>query len=48
MLTTDAPPEIGLSASPFHGAPVLDSVTPLTAGGSAPLYAPVWIYLAFP
>lgn len=48
MLTTDAPPALGISASPFHGAPVLDTVTPLADDRTTPLYAPVWIYLAFP
>lgn len=48
MLTTDAPPAPGLSASPFHGAPVLDTVTPLTDDRKTPLYTPVWVYLAFP
>ncbi len=47
MLHTNATPEPGLAASPFHGAPVLDSVTPL-APDRTPLYAPVWTYLAFP
>jgi hypothetical protein len=37
----------GPTASPTHGAPVVDAVTPLTATGT-PLFAPVWIYLAFP
>lgn len=37
----------GLTASPTHGAPVVDAVTPLTPAGT-PLFAPVWIYLAFP
>lgn len=47
MLSTDAEPAPGLAASPFHGAPVLDSVTPL-ASDRTPLYSPVWTYLAFP
>lgn len=37
----------GPTASPTHGAPVVDAVTPLTTAGT-PLFAPVWIYLAFP
>jgi hypothetical protein len=37
----------GPTASPTHGAPVVDAVTPLTPTGT-PLFAPVWIYLAFP
>jgi hypothetical protein len=37
----------GPTASPTHGAPVVDAVTPLTSAGT-PLFAPVWIYLAFP
>lgn len=32
---------------PFHASPVVDVATPLEAQGR-PLYAPVWIYLAFP
>jgi hypothetical protein len=50
QLTTALPPNpnpTGLSASPNHGAPVVDAVTPRDAQGR-PLYAPVWIYLAFP
>lgn len=50
QLTTNAAPNpspTGPSASPTHGAPVVDAVTPLTAQG-APLFEPVWIYLAFP
>ncbi len=49
-LTTAAAPNAnpsGPSASPTHGSPVLDSVTPRDAQGR-PVYAPVWIYLAFP
>lgn len=50
QLTTSAAPNpnpTGPSASPTHGAPVEDAVTPLDAQGQ-PLFAPVWIYLAFP
>lgn len=50
QLVTDAPPNpnpSGPSASPTHGAPVVDAVTPRDALGR-PVYAPVWIYLAFP
>lgn len=48
MLSTRLTPDTsGLSASPFHGAPVLDDATPKAADGSAVL-APAWIYLAFP
>lgn len=50
QLTTALPPNpnpTGPSASPAHGAPVVDGVTPRDAQGR-PLYAPVWIYLAFP
>lgn len=50
QLTTNAAPNpnpTGPSASPTHGAPVVDAVTPLTAQGT-PLFEPVWIYLAFP
>lgn len=49
-LTTNAAPNpngAGLTADAPHGAPVVDVVTPLTPGGT-PLFAPVWIYLAFP
>ncbi|WP_285710385.1 BPSS1187 family protein [Erythrobacter oryzae] len=49
-LTTAAAPNpnpTGPSASPAHGAPVLDSVTPRDAQGR-PVFAPVWNYLAFP
>ena len=41
------PTPTGPSASPAHGAPVLDSVTPRDAQGR-PVFAPVWITLAFP
>ncbi|MFM7404031.1 MAG: BPSS1187 family protein [Erythrobacter sp.] len=50
QLTTALQPNpnpIGPSASPPHGAPVVDAVTPRDAQGR-PVYAPVWIYLAFP
>lgn len=50
QLTTSAPPNpnpTGPSASPTHGAPVVDAVTPRDGQGR-PIYAPVWIYLAFP
>ncbi|MBA3836738.1 MAG: hypothetical protein C0499_03650 [Zymomonas sp.] len=50
QLTTNAAPNpnpTGPTASPLHGAPVVDAVTPLTAQGT-PLFEPVWIYLAFP
>lgn len=47
QLTTAAVPGNGPAGSPTHGAPVVDTVTPLTSQGT-PLFAPVWIYLAFP
>jgi hypothetical protein len=50
QLTTAASPNpnpTGPSASPTHGAPVVDAVTPRDAQGR-PLFEPVWIYLAFP
>ena len=50
QLTTSAfpnPNPTGPTASPTHGAPVVDTVTPRDAQGR-PIYAPVWIYLAFP
>ncbi|MBU1324677.1 MAG: hypothetical protein KJ676_05500 [Alphaproteobacteria bacterium] len=49
-LITRAPPNpnpIGPTPSPRHASPVVDAFTPLDAQG-APLYRPVWIYLAFP
>jgi len=49
-LVTSAPPNpnpVGVSSSPRHASPVVDAFTPLDAQG-APLYRPVWIYLAFP
>lgn len=49
-LTTNAAPNpaaMGLTADLPHAAPVVDVATPLTPAGT-PLYAPVWIYLAFP
>lgn len=50
QLTTTAPPNpnpTGPSASPTHGAPVVDAVTPRDAQGR-PIFEPVWIHLAFP
>ncbi len=50
QLSTDAAPNpnpTGPTAAPTHGAPVVDSVTPLDAQGE-PIFRPVWIYLAFP
>lgn len=50
QLVTSAPPNpnpIGPTASPTHGAPVVDTVTPRDDQGR-PIYAPVWVYLAFP
>lgn len=50
LLMTSAPPNpvpTGPSASPTHGAPVVDAVTPRGPGG-VPIYRPVWIYMAFP
>jgi hypothetical protein len=49
QLVTSAPPNpnpSGPTASPTHGAPVVDSVTPLDANG-LPTYRNVWIYMAF-
>lgn len=49
-LVTSAPPNPNPPApvpQPRHSSPVVDAVTPLDAQG-APLYRPVWIYLAFP
>ena len=47
MVTTNATPaDNGPSASPFHGATVLDNVTPLDAAGK-PVFDPVWNYLCF-
>jgi hypothetical protein len=49
QLVTSAPPNpnpSGPTASPTHGAPVVDSVTPLDANG-LPIYRNVWIYMAF-
>ncbi|WP_029414957.1 BPSS1187 family protein [Brevundimonas bacteroides] len=37
----------GTVPQPRHSSPVVDAVTPLDAQG-APLYRPVWTYLAFP
>lgn len=50
QLVTSAPPNpnpTGPTASPTHGAPVVDTVTPRDAQGR-PIYALVWNYLAFP
>ncbi len=41
------PAAMGLTSDLGHGAPVVDVATPLNTSGT-PLYAPVWIYLAFP
>lgn len=47
MVTTDATPaNNGPSASPYHGATVLDNVTPL-GGNGQPVFAPIWDYLCF-
>jgi hypothetical protein len=47
QLVTDAAPNPGaLTASPFHGAPVVDAATPRTGSGT-PLFEPVWAYLCF-
>jgi hypothetical protein len=49
-LVTSAAPNpmpIGPVPQPRHSSPVVDAVTPLDAQG-APLYRPVWTYLAFP
>lgn len=43
-LTTLATP---LLAGSYHGSTVVDAATPRTSGG-APLFEPVWVYLAFP
>lgn len=45
-LTTALAPAPGVAVDREHGAPVLDSVTPRAADGS-PVYAPVWVHLAF-
>lgn len=50
QLLTSAPPNpnpTGPSASPTHGAPVVDAVTPRDAQGR-PLFEPVWDFMAFP
>lgn len=50
QLTTTAPSNpLGAAFTPFpkHSSPVADGVTPSDALGRS-LYAPVWIYLAFP
>lgn len=49
-LVTSAPPNpnpIGMTPGPNHASPVVDAFTPLDGQG-APLYRPVWTYLAFP
>lgn len=48
LLTSAAPNPnpTGPTASPEHGAPVVDSVTPLNASGE-PIFRNVWIYMAF-
>ena len=49
QLVTSAPPNpnpTGPTASPQHGAPAVDSVTPLAADGQ-PLYRPVWVHMLF-
>ncbi len=50
QLHTKADPSalgIAVNPAPRHSAPVADGITPSNAQGT-PLYAPVWIYLAFP
>jgi hypothetical protein len=50
QLSTSAAPNpnpTGPSASPTHGATVVDAVTPIDAQGQL-LFRPVWIQLAFP
>lgn len=50
QLVTSAAPNPnppGPTASPLHGAPVVDAVTPRNAQGQ-PIFLPVWAYLAFP
>jgi hypothetical protein len=48
LLTRLTPAPVVGSASPaYHGAPVADAATPLAADGT-PVYASVWIALAFP
>ena len=46
-LTTNAEPTNFPVVSPTHNAPVVDASTPRAADGT-PLFAPVWVYLAFP
>jgi hypothetical protein len=49
QLTSSAAPNpnpTGPTASPNHGAPAVDAVTPLDANG-VPVYRNVWIYMAF-
>lgn len=49
LVTSVAPNPAGSTPSdaPFHGATVVDPVTPLDAAGQ-PLFAATWTYLAFP
>jgi hypothetical protein len=49
LLTSAAPNPnpTGPSASPTHGAPVVDAVTPRDAMGR-PVFEPVWGFIAFP
>jgi hypothetical protein len=50
QLVTSAAPNpnpVGPSASPTHGAPVVDAVTPRNAEGR-PVFEPVWDFIAFP
>lgn len=49
QLVTSASPNpnpTGPSASPQHGAPAVDSVTPLAVDGQ-PLFRPVWVHMLF-
>ncbi|MCM0001389.1 MAG: hypothetical protein NBV68_18610 [Erythrobacter sp.] len=49
QLVTSAPPNpnpTGPTASPQHGAPAVDSVTPIAADGQ-PLFRPVWVHMLF-
>ncbi|MFN8850822.1 MAG: BPSS1187 family protein [Inhella sp.] len=49
QLLTRLPPApvVGNASPAYHGAPVADAATPVSADGTL-LYAPVWIALAFP
>jgi hypothetical protein len=50
QLLTSAPPNpnpTGPSASPTHGAPVVDAATPRNVMGQ-PVFEPVWDFIAFP